>query len=241
MLLSTLMANYNPDASYSGALMANDMVLAIDTSVAQNANVSDYAVVQEFIEGVESSINAETNEKEYIRAGKSTSKKSNQRTFSVSGDRYVGDAAQDFFMAKKYATGQDAVCNYVYFDLKTGKGEKGTLTISVDTDGGGNAGDNSTISISLSKTGAAPADFTYGATGTTFSVALETNGGEIEAGHNVTSYTTGTAVTLPTSAYITKTGYDFGGWYDSETLTVATTIAATDTGNKTFYAKWTES
>lgn len=239
MLLSTLMANYTPDASYAGAIMANDMVLAVDTSVSQNADPANYAVVQEYIEGVESSINAETTEKEYIRSGKSTSKSSNQRTFSISGDRYVGDAAQDFFMSKKYATGQDAVCKYVYFDLKTGKGESGTLTISVDTDGGGNAGDNSTISINLSKTGAAPADYTYGASGTTYTVVLDPNGGEIASGHNVTSYTYGTAVTLPTSSYVSKDGYTFDGWYDSATLTEVTTIAATETGNKTYYAKWT--
>ena len=239
MLLSTLMANYSPNASYTGALMANDMVLAVDTSAEQNADYANYAVVEEYIEGIESSINAETTEKEYIRSRKSTSKSSNQRTFSISGDRYVGDTAQDFFMSKKYATGQDAVCKYVYFDLKTGVGESGTLTISVDTDGGGNAGDNSTISINLSKTGAAPAAYTYGATGTTYSVVLDPNGGVIEAGHNVTSYTVGTGATLPTSSYVTKEGYTFDGWYDSATLTETASIGTSDTGNKTFYAKWT--
>ena len=47
------------------------------------------------------------------------------------------------------------------------------------------------------------------------------------------------------SAYITlgspsKTGYDFGGWYDNSGLTgdAVTTIAAGSTGDKTLYAQW---
>lgn len=156
MTVEELMTGVTIDANYAGAVMANDMVLALDSSVAQDAAVKAYVVVQEFIEGVESSINAQTVEKEYIRAGRSTTKTSNQRTFSVSGDRYIGDAAQDFLDSKKYATGQAAVCNYVYFNMLNGKGEKGQLTISVDTDAGGVAGENSSIAITLSKVGAAP-------------------------------------------------------------------------------------
>lgn len=163
MTVATLMADYTPSANFTGEVMANDWVLALDTSATQDAEVSDYAVVQEHIESAESSINSTTNDKEYIRSGRSSSKASNQRTFNISGDRYIGDAAQDFLMSKKYATGQDAVCKYAYFNVLNGKGETGTVTISVDTDGGGSAGENSTISVTLSKTGAAPADFTYSA------------------------------------------------------------------------------
>jgi uncharacterized repeat protein (TIGR02543 family) len=38
------------------------------------------------------------------------------------------------------------------------------------------------------------------------------------------------------------TGYDFGGWYDNADFTgeAITKIAKGSTGNKEFYAKWTE-
>ena len=240
MKLSVLMAGYSPSAGFKGEVMANDWVLAVDISVSQTAAVGDYMVVQEHIESAESSINSTTNDKEYIRSGRSSSKASNQRTFSVSGDRYIGDEAQDFFMAKKYAVGQAAVCKYVYFNLLDGKGETGTVTISVDSDGGGSAGENSTISITLSKTGAAPSDFTWSSISGVYSVTLNANGGTIESGHDITSYTTGTAVSLPTSSYVTREGYTFDAWYDQETMTTATTIPADATGDKIYIAKWTE-
>ena len=78
----------------------------------------------------------------------------------------------------------------------------------------------------------------------TYDVTLNVNGGTITEGKNVTTYTYGTAVTLPTADDITRTGYKFEGWFTSNdngtTLTgeAVTEITATDTGNKVFYAKW---
>ena len=72
-----------------------------------------------------------------------------------------------------------------------------------------------------------------------YSVTLNLDGGTLEAGKNVTSYTYGTAVTLPIP---TKEGYNFGGWYDNSSCTgnPVTEITATDTENKEFWAHWTE-
>lgn len=69
-----------------------------------------------------------------------------------------------------------------------------------------------------------------------YEVELDTNGGTLET--NLTSYTYGTAVTLPVPE---KEGYRFGGWYKNADLsgTAVTNISATETGNKSFYAKWT--
>ena len=47
------MKNVTPSADFSGYVMADDMVLAIDTSEGQDAEVGDYAVVQIGIEGVD--------------------------------------------------------------------------------------------------------------------------------------------------------------------------------------------
>ncbi len=74
MTLSELMKNVTPSADFSGYVMADDMVLAIDTSEGQDAEVGDYAVVQIGIEGVDPSLNSETSEKNYLRAGKSSTK-----------------------------------------------------------------------------------------------------------------------------------------------------------------------
>ncbi|MBP5582574.1 MAG: InlB B-repeat-containing protein, partial [Bacteroidales bacterium] len=82
--------------------------------------------------------------------------------------------------------------------------------------------------------------FTAHWTAKTYSVTLQTNNGTISTG-NVTSYTFGTAVALPTKEQISKTGYAFDGWYDYSSCrgTAQTGISADATGNKSFWAKWT--
>lgn len=73
----------------------------------------------------------------------------------------------------------------------------------------------------------------------TYQVTLNTNGGTIHSG-GVTEYTYGQGAALPTD--VTRAGYTFGGWYDNEALTgePVTAIGPAETGDKTFYAKWTE-
>lgn len=160
MLLKDLMKDYTPNASYTGEVMADDYVLAIKVS-STSEKVADYAVVQEHTTGIDSSLNSESNEKQYIRDGKSSTKKSTQRTFTITADRYEGDEAQNYMDSVKYKNGSDAITDYVYFLIKTGKGEKGKVTITVDKDGGGNAGDNAGFSAKLLKNGAAPTEYTY--------------------------------------------------------------------------------
>ncbi len=65
------------------------------------------------------------------------------------------------------------------------------------------------------------------------SVTLDTDGGTINSG-NVTSYTEGVGVTLPTD--VTKVGYTFLGWFDGDTKVEV--IDTTATGDKSFHAKW---
>ena len=75
----------------------------------------------------------------------------------------------------------------------------------------------------------------------TYSVTLQTDGGTIASGKEVTGYTYGTGAVLPTTNDITREGYRFDGWYADSSFSglPVREITATDTGNKTLYAKWT--
>ena len=71
-----------------------------------------------------------------------------------------------------------------------------------------------------------------------YKVTLNTNGSTVNAG-DVTGYVYGEGAKLPTD--VTREGYTFGGWYDNEALSGSrvTAITGTDTGDKTYWAKWT--
>ena len=89
--------------------------------------------------------------------------------------------------------------------------------------------------------GSVPADVTELTaqwTAPTYAVTLNTNGGTIADGKDVTGYTYGVGATLPTD--VTRTGYTFKGWYDNENLTGSpvTAIGGAETGNKEYWAKW---
>nr|DAG41184.1 MAG TPA: hypothetical protein [Bacteriophage sp.] len=165
MKLSELMAKNTPSASYEGWVTNDDYVLAINTGNAQTE--SDYEVVEMGISGLDSQMNPITVDKTYIRAGQSTMKTGTQRSFSLSGDRYVGDPAQDYMLAHnmKYGTGNNVVTDYVYFCILNGKGEKGKVSVIVNSDGSGNAGESSAVDIELKKSGATPSEYTYSGAG----------------------------------------------------------------------------
>lgn len=167
MKLSELMKDYAPKPEYEGWVTNDDYVFAINTQTGtgQVAKVADYEVVQMGIAGLDAQLNPVTQDKQYVRAGQTTMKTGTQRSFTVTGDRYIGDEAQDFCLshAKKYGTGNGVVVDYVYFNILNGKGEKGQVSIIVNSDGSGNAGESSAIDIEFKKIGANPAEYTYSA------------------------------------------------------------------------------
>lgn len=166
MKLSELMAGVTLNEQFTGFVTNDDWVLAVDcgaTAAKDFTTVADFAVVQMGVAGLDSNMNPVTVDKTYIRAGQSTAKTGNQRSFSVTGDRYIGDEFQDFALshAIKYGTGQTVVRKYVYFNIVTGKGESGDVVIIVNSDGSGEAGNSSEIDIELKKSGAMPAEYAY--------------------------------------------------------------------------------
>ena len=71
-----------------------------------------------------------------------------------------------------------------------------------------------------------------------FSVDFESNGGRINSGE-IMDYTYGIGAALPND--VSKTGYDFAGWYEDELLRGVKTdrIRENDYGNKKYYAAYT--
>lgn len=167
MKLSELMNGKTPDDEYTGWVTNDDMVLAINTDPDNETatTVPNYDVVQMGVSGLDSNMNPVTSEKTYIRAGQSTMKTGTQRSFSVTGDRYIGDEAQDFCLSHGmiYGTGNRCVTDYVYFNILTGKGEKGKVSVIVNSDGSGNAGESAGIDIEFRKIGSDPVEYTWSA------------------------------------------------------------------------------
>lgn len=167
MKLSELMADYTPKTDYEGWVTNDDYVFAIDTAPNGDSatEVENFIVVEMGISGLDAQLNPVTKDKQYIRAGQSTTKTGTQRSFAVTGDRYVGDEAQDYCLSHKmkYGSGNGVVTNYVYFCILTGKGEKGQCSIIVNSDGSGNAGESSAVDIEFRKIGSNPTEYTYSA------------------------------------------------------------------------------
>lgn len=164
MKISELMEGIAVNPEYTGWVTNDDYVLAINiTPDKTDEEPSNYEVLESGVAGLDAQLNPITQDKTYIRAGQSTTKTGTQRGFKVTGDRYVGDPAQDFILSHemKYGTGNKVITDYVYFCMLTGKGEKGKASIVVNSDGSGNAGESSSIDIDLKKAGSIPTEWTY--------------------------------------------------------------------------------
>lgn len=161
MTVKEVMAGITPSADYAGLEMADDFVLAFQTADTQQ-DVNDYIVCQECITEHSAAVNPGTQDKQYIRKGNVTDKTGTQRTLAVNGDRCVGDAFQDFALSHKikYGTGGDVIVPYIYFSLRTGKGEKGEASVIVTSDVGGAAGSKATFACDVKATGI-PDEFDY--------------------------------------------------------------------------------
>ncbi len=151
-----------PSTSYTGIETANDFLLAFQTDKSKQAKVSDWIVCADHVKEHSGSLNATTEDTQYIRTGNTTDKTGTQRTLAVNGDRCVGDAFQDFVLSHKivYGTGSDIIVPYVYFSLRTGKGEKGTASLIVTSDVGGAAGSKATFAVDVKASGT-PDEFDY--------------------------------------------------------------------------------
>ena len=163
MKLSELMAGVTPSPEFAGVVTAKGMVLAVDFS-GKAEGPGDYLVADEGVTEQSGALEAVTADSTYLRSGAQTTKTGTTRTFTVTGDRFAGDEFQDALLAHalKYGTGQAVIKPYVYFNMLTGKGEKGTLSIAVEDDNSGAAGENAGWSATMTARGI-PSEYTYSA------------------------------------------------------------------------------
>lgn len=130
-----------PSADYTGPENTDDFIFAICRPADTKDKLSTWTVCADHVKEHSGSLNATTSDTTYIRTGTTTVKGETQRTLSINGDRCVGDAFQDFLLSHriKYGSGQSVVVPYVYFSVRTGKGEKGEAALIVTSDVGGSA------------------------------------------------------------------------------------------------------
>lgn len=160
--------SFTPSAAYTGIETADDFVFAIQTDASNQSKESAWIVCADHVKEHSGALNASTNSDTFIRTGSVDTKSAVQRTLSVNGNRCVGDAFQDFALSHKikYGTGSDVIVPYIYFSLRTGKGEKGTCTLIVTSDVGGSAGSPATFACDVKGIGI-PDEFDYTTTAQT--------------------------------------------------------------------------
>ena len=74
MKLKELMTGVTPDEEYAGITNTDDFVLAVDITGTADTKKADYVVVQTGVTAVDAQLNPETEDKTYLRTGKSTNK-----------------------------------------------------------------------------------------------------------------------------------------------------------------------
>ena len=168
MTVTEFMSAVEVKSNFKGLTLADDYVLAINLSGhTESSDPGTYTVVEAGLKSADGQLNPEEKTNSYIRKGKSTTKTGVQRSFSLDMDRYIGDEAQAFFDSYdvKYGTGQKCVVDYVFFNMLTGKGEKGMMSVIVNTDCSGGSEENSGLSVDLKSTGVKPEAYTYSPAG----------------------------------------------------------------------------
>ena len=155
-------AGITPEEEYTGVETTDNFILGIQTEATGQETPDLYTVVQEHITEHSAAINNSSTDTAYIRTGTVTTKTGAQRQFTINGERFAGDDFQDFALSNKmlFATGQHAVVKYVYFSLRTGKGEQGEAVLIVNNDVSNAANNPAGFSAQLNAIGK-PAEYTY--------------------------------------------------------------------------------
>ena len=163
MTLKEMFAKVKTNPAFVGFITTDQMVLAIDVSAEQNADVDEFAVAYMGFTDRSSSLNPKEKTNSYYYHGESSTKTGNQRTITFKCDRYKGDPFQDFVTSfdMKYAKGQAAIVRYAWFNILTGEGEIGSGSLILDDDGSGAPEENLSVGGSIKKAAAEPTKLEY--------------------------------------------------------------------------------
>lgn len=163
MKLKELFATVATNPAFEGFITTDQVVLAVDITEAQNADVDDFEVAYMGFTDRSSSLNPKEKTSSYYYHGESSMKTGNQRTIDFKAERYKGDPFQDFVTSfeMKYAKGQKSIVRYAYLDVLTGQGELGKGTLIMSDDGSGAPEENLSIGGSIKKSGEDPAKLEY--------------------------------------------------------------------------------
>lgn len=167
MTVTEAMNGITPNPDISGFQKTDEWVLAFKTAESQT-KVGDYTVVYFGISEHSATINASTTDKNYIRQGQTTLRTNAQRVFTINGDRYHDETTAFFDWVTShrilFGTGSDVITDYAFFNMDTGKGETGKVSINVTGDVTNGAGEIASYSVTASGVGK-PTEFTYSAAG----------------------------------------------------------------------------
>lgn len=163
MKLKELFATVTTDPSFEGFITTDQMVMAIDTSDTQDADIDEFDVAYMGFTDKSSSLNPKEKTSSYYYHGESSIKTGNQRTVDFKAERYKGDPFQDFVTRfdMKYAKGQKSIVRYAIINMLTGEGEIGKGTLILSDDGSGAPEENLSIGGSIKKSGEDPQELKY--------------------------------------------------------------------------------
>ena len=142
-----------PKASYTGTEDTDDFIFAVQTDSSSQTKESAWIVCADHVKEHSGALNASTTDEAFIRTGTVT---------TINGNRCVGDDFQDFALSHKikYGTGSDVIVPYIYFSIRTGKGESGSASLIVTSDVGGAANASATFAMDVKAVGT-PVEFDY--------------------------------------------------------------------------------
>ena len=122
-----------PKASYTGTEDTDDFIFAVQTDSSSQTKESAWIVCADHVKEHSGALN-----------------------------RCVGDDFQDFALSHKikYGTGSDVIVPYIYFSIRTGKGESGSASLIVNSDVGGAANASATFAMDVKAVGT-PVEFDY--------------------------------------------------------------------------------
>lgn len=159
MTVAQFLADYKPKNT-GGFSLGSDFVFA----VGRDCSPMNYLVFSQNASEVKASVVSDMLLRKYVLGGGSYHRHSAVRKFSVTLFRRDDDPLFSMLcsLSSLFGTEKDAVFDYVYFNARTGVGEKGTVSADVFCDMDGHADTPAVLSADFFGCGGIPESFSIG-------------------------------------------------------------------------------